>query len=71
MPYRAINPGDGFVVTGPAGGGYGNSREREPQRVLADLLDGFISSDVARSTYGVVINDQMQLDIEATTQLRQ
>ena len=42
------------VQTG-GGGGYGDAFEREPERVLADVVAGYVSPDVARSGYGVVI----------------
>ena len=40
------------LVTG-TGGGWGDPREREPARVLADLRDGFISAETARDVFGV------------------
>ncbi|MBI4182964.1 MAG: hydantoinase B/oxoprolinase family protein [Proteobacteria bacterium] len=39
------------------GGGYGDPLERDPERVLADLEEGFISSESAFAVYGVVIRD--------------
>ena len=32
-----------FICYGPAGGGYGNPLERDPQKVADDVLDGVIS----------------------------
>jgi N-methylhydantoinase B len=40
------------LVTG-TGGGYGDPREREPERVLADLDNGIITAREAREFYGV------------------
>ena len=40
------------VVTGN-GGGWGDPREREPDRVRDDVRDGYITPDVARAIYGV------------------
>ena len=54
------------------GGGYGDPRERDPQAVLDDVLDEFISLGVAAETYGVVIDEQsMKIDFSATAQRRQ
>ncbi len=54
----------------PGGGGCGDPRKREPQRVLADVLDGFVSIEKARSDYGVVIVDGA-VDETATRALRE
>jgi len=70
MPYTAANPGDTFVVQGPAGGGYGDPRRRDPQRVRADVLDGFVGADTAREVYGVVLGADYQVDEAATVALR-
>ena len=49
----------------PGGGGYGNPLDREPERVLDDLLDEKISPEAARDVYGVVVEDGV-LDLAAT-----
>jgi N-methylhydantoinase B len=42
------------VVVQPAGsGGYGDPLERERERVLADVADGYISSEAARQIYRI------------------
>ena len=69
--YRRLAPGDRvrFVLSG--GGGYGDPREREPERVLADVAQGYVSVEQAEADYAVVINaDLMQVDVEATASLR-
>ena len=54
------------------GGGFGKPMEREPERVLNDVIDGYISAEQAKSDYGVVIDAaRMKVDLEATAQLRQ
>ncbi len=70
MPYEAANKGDTFIVVGPAGGGYGDPQKRDPERVLADVLDGFVSLDEAREHYGVSIREDMTVDMAATAALR-
>jgi N-methylhydantoinase B len=66
----------------PGGGGYGDPFEREPQAVLDDVLNGYVSLKAAERDYGVVItgtrrpDEQVSLprhfsiDAEATARLR-
>jgi len=52
-------------------GGYGNPLERDPARVLDDVLDGYVSLEQARTGYGVVIDPAtMTVDTKATEVLR-
>ncbi|MGC7099447.1 hydantoinase B/oxoprolinase family protein [Amycolatopsis lurida] len=39
----------------PGAGGYGDPHERDPERVLADVVDGYVSIEAARDVYGVEI----------------
>ena len=47
--------GDVITYYSPVGGGYGDPLERDPHKVLDDVLDGFITSEHARDDYGVVL----------------
>ena len=67
---RRSQPGDILRTVSPCGGGYGNPLERDPQRVLDDVADGYVTLESARQHYGVVIH-QGQVDELATTQERQ
>ncbi|MBA3347834.1 MAG: hydantoinase B/oxoprolinase family protein [Actinobacteria bacterium] len=62
-------PGDVISVRTCGGGGYGPPEEREPGRVLRDVLEGKVSAARAREIYGVAITDR-KLDEAATTELR-
>jgi N-methylhydantoinase B len=54
-----------------AGGGYGPARDREPERVLADVLDGHLTVAAAREGYGVVVDpDTLTVDGPATVAAR-
>jgi N-methylhydantoinase B len=44
------------------GGGFGNPRERDPDRVRADVADGFVTVEAAERDYGVVL-DPSTLDV--------
>jgi N-methylhydantoinase B len=66
-----LTPGDIVQVNMNAGGGYGDPLERDPEAVLADVLDGYVSVEGARRDYAVVIHEsQLAIDIEATRRLR-
>ena len=62
--------GDTLRTISPCGGGYSPPFERDPQEVLDNVLDGFISCETARQQYGVVITQDGQIDHTATKKLR-
>ena len=55
---RSTRPGDVISVRTCGGGGYGPPEEREPERVLRDVLEGKVSAERAREVYGVAIADR-------------
>jgi N-methylhydantoinase B len=57
------------LLTG-GGGGYGTPNERDPEAVRNDVLDGFISREAAERDYGVVLDDGLNVDVDATRSLR-
>lgn len=70
VPYTRARAGDTFVAVGPSGGGYGDPRERPIELVLDDVLDGYISAEIARRDYGVVVRADGTLDADATARER-
>jgi N-methylhydantoinase B len=48
-----VQPGDRFRVVTAGGGGHGDPRDRDPEAVREDVLDGFVSPNAARALYGV------------------
>ena len=62
-------PGDVISVRSSGGGGYGPPEEREPERVLRDVLEGKVSLERARDIYRVAIVER-RLDMAATEALR-
>jgi N-methylhydantoinase B len=61
------------VVTLESGGGGGffPPFERDPARVLSDVIDGYVSLESARQDYGVAIDDRRtHVDEKATAELR-
>ena len=63
--------GDRLEITLVSGAGYGSPFKREPGLVLADVLDGLLSSAEAKSDYGVIIAaDGNSIDEKATAEYR-
>ena len=73
--YVDHQPGERYEYRYGGGGGWGDPLEREPQKVLDDVLDEYVSVDGARRDYGVVLTGSLEdltlaIDREATEQLR-
>jgi N-methylhydantoinase B len=49
-----LHPGDQLCEYIAGGAGYGDPLDRDPAAVLADLLDGKITTNAAALEYGVV-----------------
>jgi len=64
-----LRRGDRLLLWTSGGGGYGAPRERAPERVLDDVLDGKVSAKAAERQYGVVIRDDA-LDVRNTEAVR-
>ena len=64
-----LHPGDELRVWTTGGGGYGDPLERDPARVLDDVLDRKVSTDAAAERYGVVVRDGT-VDEDATREQR-
>ena len=70
---REFAYGDVISFQQPGAGGYGAARERDPARVLDDVLDDYVSVEAAREAYGVVLEgtgDDLRVDEVATSALR-
>ncbi len=66
-----LQPDDVVSYRTPGGGGYGSPHERDPELVLADVLDGKVSVARAREAYGVVVDvEQGDIDNAATKECR-
>lgn len=65
-----LSQNDIVVACTAGGGGYGLAFEREPERVARDVMDGFITREVAKESYGVVIFPEGKIDTKETTALR-
>jgi len=71
---REFAYGDVISFQQSGAGGYGDPLERDPQRVLEDVLDDYVSVEAARGEYGVVIagtGADLSIDAGATGRLRE
>lgn len=65
-----LSPEQLLVIGLPGGGGLGDPRERDPEPVRQDVLDGLVSVEQARDAYGVAITADGVLNIAETDKLR-
>lgn len=68
-----LSSGDRVRLERPGGAGFGNPRDRDPERVLTDVRDGVVSVEAARERYGVAIvetDDGLVVDERETEDLR-
>ncbi len=68
---QSVGYGERLILELPGGGGYGPPLERDPDRVREDVVDGLVSRHAARSDYGVVLTDSLEVDLDATRHLRE
>ncbi|MFP6681412.1 MAG: hydantoinase B/oxoprolinase family protein [Gammaproteobacteria bacterium] len=61
---------DCHICLQTGGGGYGDPLRRDPEAVELDVCRGLVSSDAARSIYGVIVSNE-DLDREATKKERE
>jgi N-methylhydantoinase B len=65
-----LKQGDVLSLQFAGGGGWGDPREREPERVRQDVLRGYVSREAARDDYGVALADDLGIDAKETARLR-
>ena len=78
-----LGAGDSVCLNLPGGGGYGDPFARSPERVLWDVVEGYVSPAAAERCYGVAVRylgqsaelvklpHQWIVDTKKTTELRQ
>ena len=69
-----LKVGDIFRLDTPGGGGFGSPLERDPDLVLTDVLEGYVSRESSERDYGVVLvsgTGKWAVDEDATRQKRQ
>jgi 5-oxoprolinase (ATP-hydrolysing) len=68
---KTLSAGSTIEIAVPNSGGYGDPLERDPEQVLADVLDGFTTAELAERDYGVMLDiDRCAVDVDETERLR-
>ena len=68
---RPIRHGQVLRHRTAGGGGYGDPRERDPEKVFADVYNGKVTIEAAARDYGVrILADPLRLDRAGTDALR-
>ena len=79
VPPESFDAGVGstFRQVMPSGGGWGDPLDREPERVVVDVRDGYVTVEGAARDYGVVVvgdpdlvPEELTFDRDATDELR-
>jgi N-methylhydantoinase B len=68
-----LKAGDVFRLETPGGGGFGDPFRRDPEAVLRDVREGYVSPERAREDYGVALRRDgggWTIDDNTTAQLR-
>src|SRR5215510_10089849 len=71
--FQSVGEGDTFELVSQGGGGFGDPLERDPDRVLCDVIEGLVSKQAALADYGVAIaatDGARKIDWQATRQER-
>jgi N-methylhydantoinase B len=71
-----LEPGQWIRGVEAGGGGYGDPLEREPQAVLEDVLERWVSAKAAHDIYGVVLREggpggELEVDLQGTRERRE
>jgi N-methylhydantoinase B len=72
----SVGPGDVFTRPSAGGGGFGDPLERDPDAVVEDVADGYVTLERAAIDYGVVVKEvdaelaHYELDADATEKER-
>ncbi|MEM7540870.1 MAG: hydantoinase B/oxoprolinase family protein [Pseudomonadota bacterium] len=68
--FLSFNKNDVFEIYQSGGGGFGDPRQRAPEKVRSDVVDGLVSQAKAEQEYGVVLDASLAVDIASTTRRR-
>jgi len=73
---QPVAPAERLISLSAGGGGYGNPHDRDPNAVLIDVVEGYVTPDRASDTYGVALAgdptkvETLSIDAKATAILR-
>jgi N-methylhydantoinase B len=66
-----MKKGDIIRISTGGGGGFGSPLERDPNLVLNDVIDEYVTSEDAFLKYGVVFTKDLTVDLDATKTQRE
>jgi N-methylhydantoinase B len=67
---QRLKKGDGFMIRSGGGGGFGDAKERQAERVAYDVVEGYVSAAAAEEHYGVVVDPVTGMIDQAATAKR-
>ena len=79
---KDLTNGEVIHVNLPGGGGYGDPFQRAPEKVLWDVIEGYVTAAAAEKQYGVAVTysgaadalvklpEEWQVDVARTAALR-
>ncbi|MEM4343191.1 MAG: hydantoinase B/oxoprolinase family protein, partial [Candidatus Caldarchaeum sp.] len=65
-----LRAGDLVSIRTAGGGGWGDPKQRDPEKVLEDVKEGYITAEQALKIYGVALKEGRRIDWEQTRKLR-
>jgi N-methylhydantoinase B len=65
-----LAPDDYISIRSGGGGGYGHPHDRPAEDVARDVVEGYVSAEVAHDVYGVAVDETGNVDHEHTRRLR-
>jgi N-methylhydantoinase B len=65
-----LERGDAYKMLSGGGGGFGHPFKRDALKVAEDVREGYVSREAAEKLYGVVLDDQYQVNEAQTSALR-
>lgn len=66
-----LRNGETIISVSGSGPGYGAPAARDPERVLRDVSEGWVSAERAETVYRVAIDPAGKVDVDGTARLRQ
>jgi hypothetical protein len=72
-PLQRLKIPEKYLIADPVevGSGYGDPLDRDPQHVLADVVNSSVSRDIAAKVFGVIVaDDKPSVDVKATEERR-
>ncbi len=67
---QRLKAGDALILRTGGGGGFGSPHERPAEAVANDVRQGYVSAEVARTAYGVILQADGSVDAAATRAAR-